>query len=174
MTILDISDNPGYYQVEERPPADPVCRDLDALLRPSMVKVLKDVKLIGETPGIPASVSPNLTCTMAYVPRLIQRNIGAILEDLLAEGGLSRADVALWTIHPGGRAILDRAAATLGLQPGELWASYQVLRDYGNMSSATLLFVLELLLAGRGQGRTFAAAFGPGLTVESALLEKLP
>ena len=84
------------------------------------------------------------------------------------------ADVALWAIHPGGRAILDRAAATLGLKPADLWASYQVLRDYGNMSSATLLFVLELLLAGRAQGRTFAAAFGPGLTVESALLEKLP
>jgi predicted naringenin-chalcone synthase len=42
------------------------------------------------------------------------------------------------------------------------------------MSSATLLFVLELLLAGQAQGRAFAAAFGPGLTVESALLEKLP
>jgi predicted naringenin-chalcone synthase len=110
----------------------------------------------------------------AYVPRLIERNIGAILEDLLAEGGLGRTDVALWAIHPGGRAILDRAAATLGLRPEDLWASYQVLRDYGNMSSATLLFVLELLLAGQGRGRTFAAAFGPGLTVESALLEKLP
>ncbi len=110
----------------------------------------------------------------AYVPRLIESNIGAILEGLLAEAGLARRDVALWAIHPGGRAILDRAAATLGLKSGELWASYQVLRDYGNMSSATLLFVLELLLAAEARGRTFAAAFGPGLTVESALLEKLP
>jgi predicted naringenin-chalcone synthase len=110
----------------------------------------------------------------AYVPRLIERNIGAILEDLLADGSLCREDIALWAIHPGGRAILDRAAATLGLASGDLWASYQVLRDYGNMSSVTLLFVLELLLAGSGRGRTFAAAFGPGLTVESALLEKQP
>ena len=110
----------------------------------------------------------------AYVPRLIERNLGAILEDLLAEAGLGRRDVALWAIHPGGRAILDRAAATLGLSPGNLWASYQVLRDFGNMSSATILFVLELLLAAEPGGRTFAAAFGPGLTVESALLEKLP
>ena len=108
----------------------------------------------------------------AYVPRLIERNIGAILEGLLAEEGLRRQDIALWAIHPGGRAILDRAAATLGLQAKDLWASYQVLRDYGNMSSATLLFVLELLLAGNEGGRLFAAAFGPGLTVESALLEK--
>jgi predicted naringenin-chalcone synthase len=110
----------------------------------------------------------------AYVPRLIERNLGAILENLLAEAGLARRDVALWAIHPGGRAILDRAAATLGLQDGELWASYRVLRDYGNMSSPTILFVLELLLAAEARGRTFAAAFGPGLTVESALLEKLP
>ena len=88
----------------------------------------------------------------AYVPRLIERNIGAILEDLLAEAGLRRGDVALWAIHPGGRAILDRAAATLGLRPEDLWASYQVLRDYGNMSSATMLFVLELLLAAAGAG----------------------
>jgi predicted naringenin-chalcone synthase len=110
----------------------------------------------------------------AYVPRLIERNIGAILEDLLAEAGLSRREVALWAIHPGGRAILDRAAAALGLGAEALWASYRVLRDYGNMSSATLLFVLELLLAAEGRGPAFAAAFGPGLTVESALLEKLP
>jgi predicted naringenin-chalcone synthase len=110
----------------------------------------------------------------AYVPRLIERNLGAILEGLLGEAGLSRRDVALWAIHPGGRAILDRAAATLGLGPADLWAPYQVLRDYGNMSSATILFVLELLLASEARGRTFAAAFGPGLTVESALLEKLP
>jgi predicted naringenin-chalcone synthase len=110
----------------------------------------------------------------AYVPRLIERNIGSIVDGLLAEAGLARRDVALWAIHPGGRAILDRAAATLGLGPGDLWASYQVLRDYGNMSSATILFVLELLLAAEARGRTFAAAFGPGLTVESALLEKLP
>jgi predicted naringenin-chalcone synthase len=110
----------------------------------------------------------------AYVPRLIERNLGAILEDLLAEAGLERRDIALWAIHPGGRAILDRAAATLGLRAEDLWASYRVLRDYGNMSSATILFVLELLLAAETRGRTFAAAFGPGLTVESALFEKLP
>ena len=108
----------------------------------------------------------------AYVPRLIERNLGAILEGLLAEAGLRREDIAHWAIHPGGRAILDRAAATLGLATEDLWASYQVLRDYGNMSSATLLFVLELLLAREGEGKTFAAAFGPGLTVESALLDK--
>jgi predicted naringenin-chalcone synthase len=108
----------------------------------------------------------------AYVPRLIESNLGPILADLLREAGLDRRQITLWAIHPGGRAILDRAARTLGLAPEELWASYRVLREYGNMSSATLLFVLELLLAARERGKVFAAAFGPGLTVESAILDK--
>jgi predicted naringenin-chalcone synthase len=110
----------------------------------------------------------------AYVPKLIESNIAPILEDLLREAGLDRSQIALWAIHPGGRAILDRAAGTLRLAPEDLWASYRVLREYGNMSSATLLFVLELLLASQERGMTFAAAFGPGLTVESAILEKRP
>jgi predicted naringenin-chalcone synthase len=107
----------------------------------------------------------------AYVPRLIKRNIGPILEDLLREAGLDREQITLWAIHPGGRAILEGASAALGLAPEALWASSRVLREYGNMSSATLLFVLELLLAAPERGKVFAAAFGPGLTVESALLE---
>jgi predicted naringenin-chalcone synthase len=108
----------------------------------------------------------------AYVPRLIEGHLGSILAELLAEAGLDRGQISQWAIHPGGRAILDRAAAALGLAPEQLWASYRVLREYGNMSSATLLFVLELLLAGPDTGRVFAAAFGPGLTVQSALLDK--
>jgi predicted naringenin-chalcone synthase len=101
----------------------------------------------------------------AYVPRLIESNLGPILVDLLQEAGLYREEITLW-------AILDRAAGTLGLALEELWASYRVLREYGNMSSATLLFVLELLLAAQERGMVFAAAFGPGLTVESAILDK--
>ncbi len=109
----------------------------------------------------------------AYVPRLIQANIGAILDGLLGRSGRRREEIALWALHPGGRAIMDRVAATLGLTDRQLWASYQVLREYGNMSSATILFVLELILRRPGTGPVFAAAFGPGLTVESALMERL-
>jgi predicted naringenin-chalcone synthase len=108
-----------------------------------------------------------------YVPRLIERVIGSAVEELTAEIGICPADIDLWAIHPGGRAILDRAAEALGLAQEDLGASYEVLRRYGNMSSASILFVLELLLRGPRGGTIFAAAFGPELTVESACLEKI-
>jgi len=108
-----------------------------------------------------------------YVPRLIRDNIGPALESLCREMGVERGAVSFWAIHPGGRAILDRVAETLGLGPEELSESYGVLREYGNMSSSTILFVLKRMLEGPGTGNVFAAAFGPGLTLESALLRKL-
>ncbi len=107
-----------------------------------------------------------------YVPQEIKKSITAILEELSANAGIKRSDFDLWAIHPGGRAILDTVASTLELSKDDLWASYEVLRHYGNMSSATILFVLEKLLQAPQTGRVFAAAFGPGLTVESAYLEK--
>lgn len=115
----------------------------------------------------------------AYVPRLIQSHLPGIVDGLLAAAGHRRADLAAWAVHPGGRAILDRLADSLELPPGALAASYDVLRGYGNMSSATIFFVLDELSRRRRAGAApaglaFAAAFGPGLTVESALLCALP
>ena len=77
-------------------------------------------------------------------------------------------------MHPGGRSILDRVESALGLGPDQLAPSREVLRRYGNMSSATVLFVLRALLHGEpaGAGRVCALAFGPGLSVESALLTR--
>ena len=80
-----------------------------------------------------------------------------------------------WAVHPGGRSILDRVQAGLELAPDALDASRAVLRDYGNMSSATVMFILRELLHddALASGATIAGlAFGPGLTVESALLTK--
>ena len=74
----------------------------------------------------------------------------------------------LWAVHAGGRSILDSVQQGLGLTPGALRHSRAVLRDYGNMSSATLMFVLHSILHdadARGPG--MAMAFGPGLSVES-------
>jgi predicted naringenin-chalcone synthase len=107
-----------------------------------------------------------------YVPRLIHSNIAAAVDGLLARAGLSRTDIAMWAIHPGGRAVLDKVAEALDLEQQSLWASYQVLAEYGNMSSPTILFVLEQLLRAEATGRIMAAGFGPGLTVETAFLEK--
>jgi predicted naringenin-chalcone synthase len=110
----------------------------------------------------------------AYVPRLIEANIRAIVEDLLGAAGDALGDIDIWAIHPGGRAILDRSAAALNIPESELVHSYEVLREYGNMSSATIFFVLRRILEDRRSGTVFATAFGPGLTVESGLFRKLP
>ncbi len=110
----------------------------------------------------------------SYVPGIIGTNIGALLEGVLRESGLDVSDVEEWAVHPGGRAILDKVESSLGLSASALEASRKILRDYGNMSSATVLFVLKELLERpeSGHGTTCAVAFGPGLTVEAALLER--
>ncbi|MFD5215240.1 type III polyketide synthase [Microbacterium sp. NPDC058345] len=84
--------------------------------------------------------------------------------------------VAHWAIHPGGRSILDRVQDRLALSDAQLAPAREVLRAYGNMSSATVLFVLRSILEDEGTragGRVAAMAFGPGLTAESALLTVL-
>jgi len=108
----------------------------------------------------------------AYVPKLVDENILPIMEGLFAQAGVARNDIRLWAVHPGGRAILDKLEKTLGLTPADLTISYDILREYGNMSSATIMFVLQRFLEAEGSGKMFAVGFGPGLTIETALLEK--
>ncbi|WP_255454409.1 type III polyketide synthase [Cryobacterium algoricola] len=89
-----------------------------------------------------------------------------------ARAPLSTA-IAHWAIHPGGRSILDKTEAKLGLSEAQLVPSRETLRDYGNMSSATILFVLKAILDAPDTAdgeRLCAMAFGPGLTVESGLM----
>ncbi|MDB5402513.1 MAG: type polyketide synthase [Rhodopila sp.] len=75
---------------------------------------------------------------------------------------------ALWAVHAGGRSILDAVQQGLGLPPDALRYSREILCDYGNMSSATLMFVLEkILLDPDGCGPGVGMAFGPGLSVET-------
>lgn len=103
-------------------------------------------------------------------------HIGRALADELARGradGLLRGrrpeEYALWAVHAGGRSILDAVEQGFGLGPHALDWSRGVLADHGNMSSATLMFVLgRMLAAGSGEDRRgFAVAFGPGLAAES-------
>ncbi|GLJ80615.1 type III polyketide synthase [Microbacterium imperiale] len=104
----------------------------------------------------------------AEVPRIIGREIRDAVD-----GFLGGASVDTWAVHPGGRAVVDRVEAGLGLPADALATSRAVLRDYGNMSSATILFILRSLLQGDDlrDGETIATlAFGPGLTMEAALL----
>lgn len=107
----------------------------------------------------------------AYVPRLIKRDIASIVRDTMDASETEREAAAWWAIHPGGRAILDRVASELALPAAALEDSFAVLRDYGNMSSATIFFVLQRMLERRAEGPVFAVAFGPGLTIESARMQ---
>ena len=83
-----------------------------------------------------------------------------------ATGGVAPAEVDGWAVHAGGRSILDAVEGALGLANDALAHSRAVLADYGNMSSATLMFVLARLLAGPPVRRGVALAFGPGLAAE--------
>jgi predicted naringenin-chalcone synthase len=109
----------------------------------------------------------------SYVPDILEANIEAALEPLLARYELDKDAIEHWGIHPGGRAILDKVEKGLGLADDALAPSRRVLRDYGNMSSTTILFVLKEMLTEASAGeRVCAVAFGPGLTVESGLLTR--
>ncbi|HRK16649.1 MAG TPA: 3-oxoacyl-[acyl-carrier-protein] synthase III C-terminal domain-containing protein, partial [Prosthecobacter sp.] len=111
----------------------------------------------------------------SYVPDIIGANIRELLGGVLLRQNLGFGQIGEWAVHPGGRAILDKVQQSLALEPDALDASRAVLRDYGNMSSATILFVLKELLdkAESEPAMTCALAFGPGLTVEAAVLERL-
>mgnify|MGYP003298186282 FL=1 len=113
-----------------------------------------------------------------YVPHIIDEHITSALEPLLATdpdlGARPYAELEHWAIHPGGRSILDKVQARLELSQEQLCPAREVLRDFGNMSSATVMFVLQQIMDSPGEAgeRGCAMAFGPGLTVESALMTR--
>jgi len=100
------------------------------------------------------------------VPGRIRRFLLRGADGLFGNG--QPASVAHWAVHAGGRSILDAVQSGLSLAPGALDHSRAVLRGYGNMSSATLPFVLDRIIReGPSEGEGVAMAFGPGLSVES-------
>lgn len=110
-----------------------------------------------------------------YVPEIIESNLKSSIQPLLDSYRLSEDDIDHWAVHPGGRAILDKIETSLSIQSSQLDSSRTILSDFGNMSSATVLFVLKHLLekpAKDTSERVLAMAFGPGLTIESGLLVK--
>ena len=103
-----------------------------------------------------------------YVPELIEEDFNPLMTRSLEKAGIKKENISHWCIHPGGRRILDAIHKSLGLTNGELDHDYNVLRDYGNMSSATILFVLKRIMTSLKQDeKIFAVAFGPGLTMET-------
>ena len=106
----------------------------------------------------------------SYVPGIIAANVKELVSGVLARHGGPRIDH--WAVHPGGRSILDKVEQSLALPADALAVPRAVLQRHGNMSSATILYVLKEMLATH-HGMTCAMAFGPGLTVETALLERI-
>jgi predicted naringenin-chalcone synthase len=112
----------------------------------------------------------------SYVPKIIGANIRGLIEPSLARWNLVLDDVNTWAVHPGGKAIIDRVQESLVLTHEQVKASRDVLRQYGNMSSATILFVLQDILrhpSDLKRETVCAIAFGPGLTVEMAMLRAM-
>jgi predicted naringenin-chalcone synthase len=115
-----------------------------------------------------------------YVPHIIEEHITGALEPLFAQDasltGLPYRDIKHWAIHPGGRSILDKVESKLELTEEQLVPAREVLRGYGNMSSATVLFVLKHILEqtpAQREERICSMAFGPGLTVETGLFTRV-
>jgi predicted naringenin-chalcone synthase len=95
------------------------------------------------------------------------------LKNLLEPQGLSRADIRFWALHPGGRKVIDAASQHLGLAESDIVHSRHILRNYGNMSSPTALFVLEEVVKSGKPNRGdlgILMALGPGFAAEGALL----
>jgi len=111
----------------------------------------------------------------AYVPEAINSGIAAFAGKLLSQSDLLFSELDYFAIHPGGVKILEACEASLNITKHDNRFSYDVLRQYGNMSSATVLFVLKQIWSGLndadGGKKIFSCAFGPGLTLESMLLE---
>ncbi len=106
----------------------------------------------------------------ARVPELIRAEVSGWLRGWLEDQGLALEDVRTWAVHPGGPRVLTAFGEGAGLEQQAFAASREVLSEHGNMSSATLLFILHRLRAAGAEAPVVALAFGPGLVAEVALL----
>jgi alpha-pyrone synthase len=111
------------------------------------------------------------------VPATIVEHLPGYLKTLLDRNHLTQSAIDFWAVHPGGRQIVDQIQSLLQLSDNMVADSYAVLREYGNMSSTTILFILKRLLAqhqaGAGLNNGVAMAFGPGLTIEGCLFQQV-
>lgn len=105
------------------------------------------------------------------LPVLMQEHLGEALAGFLDRHGLALEEFDGFLVHPGGRKVLETARDVLGVGEQDLRHSWSVLRNYGNMSSATALFVLDEALSRGARGRHLLTAFGPGFSAYFAVLE---
>ena len=128
------------------------------------------------------SSSGFLMTLSGYIPDLIEEDFNSLTKHALQHADYNKEDITHWCIHPGGKKILTAIEKSINISPEALQHSYNVLRDYGNMSSPTILFVLKEIMnelqhnkdlpVGQARQKTniLGAAFGPGLTLETFIL----
>ena len=121
------------------------------------------------------SSSGFLMTLSGYVPELIEQDFNQLLNNALQHANFNKEDISHWCIHPGGKRILTSIEKSIDITADDLRHSYHVLKNYGNMSSPTILFVLKEImdsLKNNKEKKTniFGAAFGPGLTLETFIL----
>ena len=110
-----------------------------------------------------------------YIPELIEEDFKTLVTKALHNCNVSVEDITGWCIHPGGKRILEAIHKSLQFKNGELAESFHVLKKMGNMSSPTILYVLKEMMHATDPSRcnkVFAAAFGPGLTMETLVASK--
>jgi predicted naringenin-chalcone synthase len=104
------------------------------------------------------------------IPDVIEAHLSEVLSSWLAKMDLSLTDISSWAVHPGGPRILSAVENALALSASALSCSRQILESCGNMSSPTVLFILQRLLEANDSLPCVLLAFGPGLTIEAALI----
>ena len=102
----------------------------------------------------------------------LETHLKSYVDSALESCGYSRSDVRHWAIHPGGPRILDAVASALSLDDEDLAVSRSVLKNYGNMSSPTIAFILATIFEETTSGPVVALAFGPGITCELAIFQR--
>ncbi|MDY0881444.1 type III polyketide synthase [Dongia soli] len=105
------------------------------------------------------------------IPTIVRQELAAAIAGFLAHHKLERSDLDGFICHPGGMKVLDALEDCLDLPRGNLAAAREILREYGNMSAVTVLFVLQRMLAGGLSGRYLMSALGPGFTAAFQLIE---
>ncbi len=108
-----------------------------------------------------------------YVPSVIAENIEPMLMNSLRNMGVEKSGIRYWAIHPGGKKIITEIQKALSLTPEDVEVSRSILNDYGNMSSATILYVLKKMRQKISvtDENIYCVAFGPGLTIETMFLK---
>jgi alkylresorcinol/alkylpyrone synthase len=108
------------------------------------------------------------------VPVAAARGVKEVTNKVLERNGLGPDEIAFWAVHPGGSLVLERIRKELELPVGAFDFSYQILRDYGNMSSPSVMFVLERILQKakpRRKQKCLLLSFGAGFTAFASLVE---